>query len=52
MRKINKYQTTELFDNDHKRLDNYNSFIALTEDDNFVHTKRKPIKGVICMTLR
>lgn len=39
MKKINKYQTTELFNNDNSRLNSYKSFIALTKDDNVIHTK-------------
>lgn len=42
MKKINKYQTTELFNNDNSRLNSYESFVALTKDDNVIHTK-KPI---------
>lgn len=41
MKKINKYQTTELFNNDSSRLNSYENFIALTKDDNLVHTKKK-----------
>lgn len=47
MKKIDKYQTTELFNNDNSRLNGYKSFVALTKDDNFVHTKKKLIPGVI-----
>ena len=47
MKKINKYQTTELFNNDNSRLNSYESFVALTKDDNLVHTKKKLIPGVI-----
>ena len=47
MKKINKYQTTELFNNDSARLNGYDNFLALTKDDNVVHTKKRPIPGVI-----
>lgn len=47
MKKVNKYQTTELFNNDSQRLNGYENFVALTKDDNLVHTKRGPIPGVI-----
>lgn len=47
MKKINKYQTTELFNNDSARLNGYNNFLALTKDNSLVHTKKRPIPGVI-----
>ena len=47
MKKVNKYQTTELFNNDSQRLNGYENFVALTKDDNLVHTKKQPIPGVI-----
>lgn len=47
MRKINKYQTTELFNGDSQRLNSYENFIALTKDDNLIHMKERPIPGVI-----
>lgn len=47
MRKINKYQTTELFNGDSQRLNSYENFVALTKDDNLIHMKRRPIPGVI-----
>lgn len=47
MKKINKYQTTELFNNDNSRLNSYENFVALTKDDNLIHTKKQPIPGVI-----
>lgn len=49
MRKINKYQTTELFNNDSEKLNGYKNFIALTKDDNIIHLKKviKKIPGVI-----
>lgn len=47
MKKVNKYQTTELFNNDSQRLNGYENFVALTKDDNFVHTKKQPVPGVI-----
>ena len=42
MKKINKYQTTELFNNDSARLNDYDNFLALTKDNNVVHTKERP----------
>lgn len=42
MKKINKYQTTELFNNDSARLNGYENFLALTKDNNVVHTKERP----------
>lgn len=42
MKKINKYQTTELFNNDSARLNGYENFLALTKDNNVIHTKEKP----------
>lgn len=42
MKKINKYQTTELFNNDSARLNGYENFLALTKDDNVIHTKERP----------
>lgn len=49
MRKINKYQTTELFNNDSEKLNGYKNFIALTKDDNIIHLKKviKKISDVI-----
>lgn len=47
MKKINKYQTTELFNNDSARLNGYENFLALTKDNNLVHTKKRPIPDVI-----
>ena len=49
MRKINKYQTTELFNNDSEKLNGYKNFIALTKDDNTIHLKKviKKISDVI-----
>ena len=47
MKKINKYQTTQLFNDDSQRLNGYENFVALTKDDNLVHTKEKLIPGVI-----
>lgn len=47
MKKVNKYQTTQLFNDDSQRLNGYENFVALTKDDNLVHTKRGPIPGVI-----
>lgn len=47
MKKVNKYQTTELFNNDSQRLNGYENFVALTKDDNLVHTKKQSIPGVI-----
>lgn len=47
MKKVNKYQTAELFNNDSQRLNGYENFVALTKDDNLVHTKKQPIAGVI-----
>ena len=47
MKKVNKYQTTELFNNDSQRLNGYENFVALTKDDNLVHTKKQPTPGVI-----
>lgn len=47
MKKINKYQTTQLFNNDSERLNGYENFVALTKDDNLVHTKRRLVPGVI-----
>lgn len=45
MKKINKYQTTELFNNDSARLNGYDNFLALTKDNNLIHTKERPIPG-------
>lgn len=47
MKKINKYQTTQLFNSDSQRLNGYENFVALTKDDNLVHTKQKLVPGVI-----
>lgn len=47
MRKINKYQTTELFNNDNSRLNSYKNFIALTKDDNTIHLKKEPLVAII-----
>lgn len=47
MKKINKYQTTELFNNDSARLNGYENFLALTKDNNVIHTKERPVPGVI-----
>lgn len=47
MKKINKYQTTQLFNSDSEKLNSYENFVALTKDDNLVHTKKKLIPGVI-----
>lgn len=47
MKKVNKYQTTELFNNDSQRLNGYENFVALTKDDNLVHTKKQSIPSVI-----
>ena len=47
MKKINKYQTTELFNNDSERLNGYDNFLALTKDDNVVHTKRRSVPVTI-----
>lgn len=47
MRKINKYQTTELFNNDSERLNGYENFIALTKDDNTIHLKKEPLVAII-----
>lgn len=42
MKKINKYQTIELFNNDSARLNGYENFLALTKDNNVIHTKERP----------
>ena len=47
MKKVSKYQTTQLFNSDSERLNSYENFVALTKDDNLVHTKKKLIPGVI-----
>lgn len=47
MRKINKHQTTELFNNDLERLNGYENFIALTKDDNAIHLKKEPLVAII-----
>lgn len=40
MKKISKYQTTQLFNSNSERLNGYENFVALTKDDNLVHTKK------------
>lgn len=47
MKKINKYQTTELFNNDSEKLNGYKNFIALTKDNNIIHLKKEPLVAII-----
>lgn len=46
MKKVSKYQTTQLFNSVSERLNGYENLVALTKDDNLVHTKEKFIPGV------